>query len=544
MENLLMKLQCRIKGSRIYNASSGERLYIPYYIDRTHPVKVKVFFEVINARLKLFVEIQSNTYSKDWCLCKAEQIEDSLKSQLHEIIHDCEIKRNQYCLHKQLEDDIEPELSDVSPVETKAIRFLCQRKVGALISDSQSSRWLVAIRLVQSRYRAMQLERLIVFMPKEDIRQFKDLYSSIWKNKTFPALFISIESLSRNFQLYERLASYANSATMILIDSCHLFKSPLSVRSQRMENIANKCNYKLIMTDSLITNQIHDVYMQYNILDSLILRYYRWEDFSRMHIIFGGLDNNHILGYKNIGYLVDKIEPYTFSLENEKTNKCKAKIKTYTYYCDLTSRQKYHYSKKKTELLLLIEKNELTIHDVFRTFISLQKIVCGYPLGKDNIPGSSETNKLLLFKENVEENSIIFCKYLFEIDILLYFLGRRNCAVIRNKEDHSLEKDLFLQKKKKYLISTLYSPATKLSGIANCHNIVFFSLSFHYADYRRCFTYIADCGISGVVVKRFVTNSGIDKIIVENLKRKNKLAKELHSLLADKNRLAEFIKCL
>lgn len=95
------------------------------------------------------------------------------------------------------------------------------------------------------------------------------------------------------------------------------------------------------------------------------------------------------------------------------------------------------------------------------------------------------------------------------------------------------------------MISTLYFPDDKLSDIGSFSQILFFSLSFRYTDYRRCFSYMEDTGMEDTVpVKRFVTNSGIDRIILGNLKRKGKLSRELKRCFTDRSQLIRFIRSL
>lgn len=545
MEYLLEKLRYRIKGADIYQSPSGARLYIPYSLDYCYPVKIKAFYEVVNARLQLFVRVCSDMYNEDWCNREAIRIRDHLNEQLYEVIYDCELKCSNIPLHLRLKDTISPFLQSALPEERDAVRFLCKRKVAALISESRSFRWSAAIRLARSRHTAGQICRLFIFLPHADMEFFKETFFSLWEDLFFPVLFIEIESLSHNITLYRHLMRDVDATTMILIDSCHLFKSPQSIRSLRMADIADQCSYKLIMTESMIVNNIHDVYMPYNLLSRLILRYYRWEDFAGMHIIHGGHGGDQILGYKNLAYLVEKVKPYTYCHETETENRPHQPVSTFC--CELTEKQRYYYSQKKKELLLLIERNEVSLYDVFRIFIQLQKIVCGYPPDRDRKIQCHDTNKLRLLKNHLEDRSIIFCKFLFEIDLLRMFLGDENCAVIgnRNKDNFTREKEQFTLQGKKYLISTLYFPESRLNGIHDFSQILFFSLSFRYADYRQCFSYIEDCGMTGSIsVKRFITNSGIDRAIVKNLQRKGDLSHELKQSLSDKSKLTHFVKSL
>ena len=153
-----------------------------------------------------------------------------------------------------------------------------------------------------------------------------------------------------------------------------------------------------------------------------------------------------------------------------------------------------------------------------------------------------------MLKEHTGEyQCIILCKYLFEVDLLINFLGKVNCAVFcgKNSKWRKDEKLMFDHREKRYLISTLAMQDSKLNDLKGYYDIVFFSPSFKYIEYKRCLTYIKNSHLrSSISVKRFMTNSGIDRKIMENLKRKEKLADQLQELLVNKTKLKDFVACL
>lgn len=548
-ENTLEYIQCRVKGSKLYDYVDMSRLYIPYSIDHyPYKVRIKVFFEIINDRLQLFVDVSSNDYTSFWCKLESEHIHSMMSEQFYELINKCEARRRTVPLHIRLKDNTQPFLKDVLPQEEKAIRFLCSMKVSALIGKSQWQRRFIAIRLVQSRYYSYKIRKLHIFLPYYAISAFKQMLHAYLGNLTIPVLITSIESLSHSIHNYLKLEDYIDSSTMIIIDDCHLFKNPEAIRTERILRLASKCNYKLIMTDSLIVNNIHDIYAQYKILSDLIMGYYHWSDFARNHIIYGGFGGDQILGYKNLAHLVNITEAYTYGIDNPREKQSSIRVKT--YICDLTYQQKYHYQQKKDQLLALIEDHEIQLTDIFCIMTQMQKIVCGYIPDLRGGGKIEKINKLSLLREYGEKKRcIILCKYLFEIDLLTGFLGKESCAVLsgRNKNKHQLEKNNFHSGHKQYLIISL---SISDPGLSEIHmdglcEIIFFSLSFKYLEYKHCLNSIRENMINDRVdVKRFTTNSGIDRKILENLNRKGRLADEMNKLYEDKTQLKRLIKCL
>lgn len=545
----LIELSDRIKGSKLYhNTCMGCRVYIPYTLDYSpFRVRIKAYFEVVNDRLRLHVDVSSNDHTLSWCRQEAVRIKQILEEQFHEIIFDCELIYRNIPLATRLRDELIPAVENLIPYYGNALRFLCSMKVSVLLTGRWRDKWFLSLSLAWIRYRNNRIDKLYLFLPNVQVPLLKKEMERQWPGISLPVYLIPVESLSFNIQAYERLLKSVDARTMLVIDDCHLFKSPDAIRSRRMMDIADQCNYKLLMTESLIVNNIHDIYMQYRILNKDILGYYRWDDFSRKHIIYGGVDGKQILGYKNLSYLVGLAEPYTYPVDEKEALEAEPDVRT--YICELTPTQKESYRKKKNELLLLIEKYEIQVYDIFRIMGEMERIACGYISTGYKKDHYYNTNKLLLLKRHAckECRYVIFCKYLFEVDLLTSFWGRKSCAVFcgRNRSDRRTERTQFMRNNKKYLISTLGIQETCLEGVGAQCEIIFFSLSFRYRNYRRELAYIRENDTDrDTPVKRFITNSGIDRKIVEALSRKEKLANQVNRLFTDRQKLREFAESL
>ncbi|MDR1503192.1 MAG: hypothetical protein LBT43_12155 [Prevotella sp.] len=541
----LIELSNRIRGAKLYhNIHMGCRVYIPYTLDYSpFRVRIKAYFEVVNDRLRLNVDVSSNDYTPSWCRQEAVRIRLILEEQFHEIIFDCELIYRNIPLATRLRDELIPTVENYG----NALRFLCSMKVSILLSGRWRDKWFLSLSLAWIRYRNNRIDKLYLFLPNVQVPILKKEMERLWPGISLPVSLIPVESLSFNIQAYERLLKSVDTRTMLVIDDCHLFKSPDAIRSRRMMDIADQCNYKLLMTESLIVNNIHDIYMQYRILNKDILGYYRWDDFSRKHIIYGGVDGKQILGYKNLSYLIGLTEPYTYSVNEKEVPEAVPDVRT--YICELTPTQKESYRRKKNELLLLIEKYEIQVYDIFRIMGEMERIACGYISTDHKRDYYYNTNKLLLLKEHTykECRYVIFCKYLFEVDLLTSFWGRKSCAVFcgRNRSDRRTERTQFMRNNKQYLISTLGIQETCLEGVGAQCEIIFFSLSFRYRNYRRELAYIRENDKNrDTPVKRFITNSGIDRKIVEALSRKEKLANHVNRLFTDRQKLREFVESL
>ncbi len=543
MNNTLLKLQQRIRGAKYYFCGTRERVYIPYSLPTFYGVKTSVFFEMVNDCLQMFVNVYGPSVNKEWYSQLSEDIKASLSGQLYEIINDCELTRKTIPPYLRLRDDLSPSAVTGSSYDKNAIAFLCGMKVSALFADSPIERITLAIRLAQCRYYARKINKLHIIAPIHQLETVRARIKNIWKNIPVRLLCSGMESLSHSNLTYMEALEFTDPGTMLVVEECHLLRSPQALRSERVVKIAQRCSYKLIMTRSPIVNDIHDVYMQYKILGNDILGYERWEDFGKMHIIYAGRAGKQIVGYKNLSYLTGMAEPYTYAIDRISALPLPP-LATCTYVCYLNDKQKYLYKQKKDELLRLIRTDELQVYDIFRILTQLQKIACGYLQQKQGVCSFLGTNKYRLLDQHLGGGPCtLLCKFRFETELLAQHLGRENCALFcgNNKKVREREKKEFLSGKKRYFISTIGTGATALEDLQECRHFIFFSISFKYGEYRQCMAHIAnDQRKCPVRVERFLTDSGIDRTLARNLSRKGKLSGIISEMFKDRTRLRDF----
>ncbi|GHT77398.1 hypothetical protein FACS189463_3600 [Bacteroidia bacterium] len=547
MNDGLMQLLERIKGAKLYSSPKGLRVYIPYSLDYApRRVEVKAYFTIINDRITLCVKVYSNDYSTNWCNAETARVKETLRNNFHELLYHCESEHQKIELNERLCDHSVQPLKEVfdKPVQ-KALNFLYKMKVSALICEDQLQRWFIAVKLAQSRFQSGKINNLCVFMLGDNLETFLSHFQQWWNGADIPTALCSIDSISHcKESAYNHLLATIGENTMLIMDDSHLVKTPDSIRGQRLIEIASRCNYKLLTTPILVTNHVHDMYMQYRLLNEEILSYYSWNDFTRKHVIYGGNNGQQIIGYKNLAYLIDATAHYTYAVETQ--NKIRRELMIKTYVCDLTEKQNYIYHQRKNDLLRRIELGNYHLYDVFQSFISMQKIVCG--LLPSYASHTAYTRKIELLREyDSGEPCIIICKYLFEINLLVKYLEPENCAVLSGKlrEKREAEWNIFKKKQKKYLICTLSMPLSKLKYLNDSFTVVFFSLSFKFDEYQRCISYLEEnIPAESIAVKRFFTTSGIDRIIRKNLDVKDDLAHEIKSLFRNKTTLKQLVETL
>jgi SNF2 family DNA or RNA helicase len=543
----LEQLQARIKYSRLYKNEKIERLYFRFGQD-SRDIKTTAWFEVVNDRLTVFVRVE-NIRSADLRdrLLEAEY-KAEIERQFYEIINNCELERKQTPLHVRLRDDIIPIYDDSSlRHQADALRFCCSMKVSALYADTGTGKSKIAIDLAVSRYEAGEIKKVLVFLPVSTKKNFQAQIDLWCRHNALEWKLIGHESMgSSNRAVFEAL-NFVDSETQIIIDESHMIKTPTAKRSKRIKMVCEKTSYKLVMTGTPVTDNVHNLYMQYACLSPLIIGVRDWKKFEEKYLVMGGIFGDEIIGYKNISHLMGLLEPYTYQITKEECLNLPAK-QFYTHTCRMNDIQYELYHEEKMWLLEKIKSDCFRATDIFKSFTRMQQICCGY-CHYGNEREYLGTNKFsLMHNIPADEQVIFFCKYIFEVEMIIEHFGYKNCAVFtgENPQERDAELRDFVNGKTKYFVATMQSGGTGLNGLQEvCRRIVFFSNSFSYFQRKQSVGRIDRQGQRNeMFIHDFRTEANIDDKIIRNLKRKGNLADEIKKLMLDKTKLKKYVESL
>ena len=548
----LKKLQARIKYSRLYYGKDlgVERLYFRYG-KNGNGIKTSAWFEVVNDKIKAFCKVENIRHKDYFDKELAQQYVSEIEQKFREILNDCELERKKTPLHERLRDDVTP-VYDGSSMrhQVDALRFCCSMKVTALFADTGTGKSKIAIDLAISRYEAGQIRKVLVFLPVSTKKNFEKQLNLWCNGSDFEKLewkLVGLESISGSNNAFLDALKFCDNETQIIVDESHMIKNPKAKRSQRLKMISAKTSYKLVMTGTPVTNNVHDVYMQYAVLSDLIIGVSDWMAFEDRYIILGGDMKDEIIGYKNIDHLMGLLEPYTYQIDKEDCLTLPTK-EFKTHSCSLSAEQAEYYQLEKEKLLEIIKGDNFTSTDIFQAFIRMQQICSGYyKVGKSAI--YLDSNKLNLLSEvDMSEKVIFFCKYIFEVYILVDFLGSDKCAIFtgQNKKDRDSELSDFCTNKKQYFVATMQSGGTGLNDLQEvCRRIVFYSNSFSYFHRKQSIGRIDRKGqLNEMVIHDFRTVANIDDKIMKNLSRKGNLADEIKQMMTDRTKLKKYIQGL
>ena len=160
-----------------------------------------------------------------------------------------------------------------------------------------------------------------------------------------------------------------------MVDESLLIKNPYAYRTQNIDRLSSRCEYKLILNGMPISKNQADLYAQFHVLDWRILGYKTYWSFAANHIEFDPEIPQKIIRCLNTDYLARKISPYTVQVTKKDCLVLPDKRYTINYF-PLTPEQNAHYNSVADTLLFHL--NEMHPETIYRLFSGLQAVTSGF----------------------------------------------------------------------------------------------------------------------------------------------------------------------
>lgn len=299
--------------------------------------------------------------------------------------------------------------------QQKALAHRSEWKVGALFMKMGTGKTRVAVELVNQipdLDLVVYVAPLRIISPKGD--DIPSVAYEIAKWGGFNAkevVYIGVETIGQSdrqfLQLYKKIATTWK--TFLVVDESIKIKNIGAKRTQRLLQLSEMVEHKLILNGEPVTRDLLDLYPQMNFLDPRILRMSLAEfknTFCKYTTItkrFGGYkeySKEFITGYENIDYLYSLIGQYVFECDLELQIQQLYEEEYYTI--DADSKTEYYRLKREyldDEKLMMINNN---------LFLELtQKMQHGYCCTEEKFKIVQKW-----FEKYPEEKSIIFVKYI------------------------------------------------------------------------------------------------------------------------------------
>jgi len=297
-----------------------------------------------------------------------------------------------------------------------------------------------------------------------------------------------IEGLSSSISLNARLMELVESKRCFLVcDESSMIKNHMANRTLSLWRLAERCQYKLILNGTPLSNNEQDLYAQWYFLDPRILGYHSYYSFAANHLEFDPDYPQRVVAAHDVELLTRKIQPYTYQVRKHEC--LDLPPKTYSWrYCDMTLRQRAIYEDAKDKILMDVDPDGWETHTIYRLFTALQKVVSGIQLDRTPIfAAPSDNPRVWTLMETIEDlpadaKCIVWCKYTHEIETLQQVLEPRGGVAvlyggIRPKDrDRELQR---FQEDARFLVANKRVGAFGLN-LQHCNYAIYYSNDFSW----------------------------------------------------------------
>lgn len=101
---------------------------------------------------------------------------------------------------------------------------------------------------------------------------------------------------------------------MMVVDESTSIKNATKIRSKRVIDLGGMAKIRAILTGTPITQGIEDLFAQFKFLDWKIIGMKSYFAFKNRYCIMGGFEGRNIVGYTNVGELMENVKPYVYQI--------------------------------------------------------------------------------------------------------------------------------------------------------------------------------------------------------------------------------------
>ena len=235
-------------------------------------------------------------------------------------------------------------------------------------------------------------------------------------------LIMNVEALSTtkgtNFA-----AKFINSHnTLMAIDESTTIKNPKARRTKNILTLSQRAKYRRIMTGSPVTKNPLDLYSQCKFLSHWHLDFESYYAFRARYAVMktaniSGRQIQLVNGFKNLGELSDKLQPFSYRVLKEDCLDLPDKI-FIKRQITLSPDQRKLYEQMKKEALAILNGKKVTTVNALTQLMRLHQITCGHFTADDGttqrIP-NNRVSELMDILEETEGKAIIWAHYQWDI---------------------------------------------------------------------------------------------------------------------------------
>lgn len=225
------------------------------------------------------------------------------------------------------------------PYQLEAIDKAWLKQSFALFMQMRTGKTYVSINLAAARYRNRDINALLVICPTSakpvwememekhcpieyDMHlvqsgKRKPVERFLSDRRGFRVMVVGVEALSAGAAYSYALEFCRSNKIMIVCDESITIKEPKSARTKKAWELADICDYHLILNGTPVTQGVEDLWAQYRFLDWTIIGEKSPYNFNYKYCVMGGFGGKKVVGYQALPSLMNKIAPNTFLITTE-----------------------------------------------------------------------------------------------------------------------------------------------------------------------------------------------------------------------------------
>ena len=241
---------------------------------------------------------------------------------------------------------------------------------------------------------------IVLWKTSDKSKKQQLLLNSLFKSGThLNILIMNVESFSSGNGAefaYKFLSAHPKS--MVAIDESTTIKTPTSNRTKNILKLSDHCKYRRILTGSPVTKSPLDLYTQCQFLDSWLLGHSSYYTFRTRYAVmrnanFSGRTVQIVVGYRNLGELSSKLEPFSYRVL--KDDCLDLPKKTFMKrIVQLSPDQSKLYLQMKEKALDVLTGKMVSTTTVMTQLMRLQQITCGHFTADDGSTQEIPNNRI------------------------------------------------------------------------------------------------------------------------------------------------------
>lgn len=305
---------------------------------------------------------------------------------------------------------------------------------------------------------------------------------------------------------------------MMVVDESSRIKNPDAKRTENICKLGEKAKYRRILSGTYISNSPFDLYGQFMFLDTSILgqSYYAFKaQYAEMlpkddPMVVGLMRKNNLrfapqieakdkstgkVKYRNLDKLKQLIAPYCMRVEKKDVLSLPDKIYQNRYFKLPPAHMKAYIQLRDKAKLELTSGDKLTVMHKLTLLLRLQQVTSGFfPNDAGELVHMYENPKdnpryvtLLDLLEDLEGSTIIWCRFVEEIEAVVQLLGPENCYAYYGKTSNADREEAkvgFQRGDRKFWISNAQTGGIGLNLTA-AENVIYLSNTFSYEDRKQ-----------------------------------------------------------